>query len=116
VAAHIVTIPASGASFRVPDGMAVLLAAQRFPGGSPISVGCRGGGCGVCRIRVDEGTYTTRVMSRRHVTEEDQAAGIVLSCKVFPTSDLVITVLPPVEPSPATNPDNTNARLASASR
>lgn len=61
-----------------------------------LPVGCRRGGCGVCRIRVLQGTYATKVMSKAHCTEDDIAAGVVLACRVFPTSDLV------VEPYPTT--------------
>ena len=57
---------------------------------SDIPVGCRGGGCGVCRIRVLEGEYTTRRMSRKHVSETDEAEGVALACRVVPTTDLVI--------------------------
>ncbi len=57
---------------------------------SDIPVGCRGGGCGVCRIRILEGEYTTRRMSRKHVSETDEAEGVALACRVVPTTDLVI--------------------------
>ncbi len=59
-------------------------------GKNAIDVGCRGGGCGVCRVRVIEGEYTTRRMSRKHVTEADEAEGIVLACRLIPISDLVV--------------------------
>ena len=39
-----------------------------------IPVGCRGGGCGVCRVRIESGEYRTLKMSRQHVTAEEQAA------------------------------------------
>jgi ferredoxin len=58
-----------------------------------IPVGCRQGGCGVCRVQVLEGTYRVRVMSRAHITPEDQAQGRVLACCIWPTSDLRIRVL-----------------------
>ncbi len=59
-------------------------------GKNAIEVGCRGGGCGVCRIRVLEGQYTTRRMSRRHVSQADEAVGYVLACRIIPTTDLVV--------------------------
>lgn len=55
-----------------------------------IPVGCRGGGCGVCRVHVIEGAYDTRRMSRKHVTEADEADGIALACRLIPSSDIVI--------------------------
>ena len=58
-----------------------------------IPVGCRGGGCGICRIRILAGEYGVDKMSRKHVPEEDQADGIALACRVYPRSDLAIEVL-----------------------
>jgi ferredoxin len=80
-----------------------------------IPVGCRGGGCGACRIRVVEGEYTTRRMSRRHVSEHDEANGIVLACRLIPSSDIVVELAPAAsEPTwskahqPTPDPDPTN--------
>lgn len=65
-----------------------------------IPVGCRGGGCGVCRVRVIEGDYRTKRMSRAHVSEADEAAGIALACRVIPTSDIIVELAPgPDEPN-----------------
>ena len=58
-----------------------------------IPVGCRQGGCGVCKVQVLEGSYRTRVMSRAHVSREDEDHGRVLACCIWPTSDLRIRVL-----------------------
>ena len=58
-----------------------------------IPVGCRQGGCGVCKVQVLEGQYTRRVMSRAHISAEDEAVGCVLSCRIFPTSDLRLKVI-----------------------
>ena len=55
-------------------------------------IGCRGGGCGVCRVRVIEGEYHTTPMSREHVSEAEEAAGYVLGCCLFPRSDLLLSV------------------------
>lgn len=74
-------------SFDVRDGGRLLheMIVQRC---GAIAVGCRGGGCGVCRVRILDGTYTTRRMSRRHVSEDDERAGVVLACRTIPASDL----------------------------
>ena len=58
-----------------------------------IPVGCRQGGCGVCKVQVLEGSYRARVMSRAHVSREDQEQGRVLACCIWPTSHLRIAVL-----------------------
>ena len=85
-------------TFDVRDGGRLLheMIAHR---GTAISVGCRGGGCGVCRVRVIEGSYTTKRMSRRHVSEADEAAGIVLACRTVPTSDITVRCEPAPVPT-----------------
>ncbi len=61
---------------------------------SAIPVGCRGGGCGVCRVEVLAGDYVAKRMSRRHVTEADEAAGYALACRLMAMSDLVVRPAP----------------------
>ncbi|WP_308645947.1 2Fe-2S iron-sulfur cluster-binding protein [Ottowia beijingensis] len=56
-------------------------------------MGCRQGGCGVCKVHILEGQYARRVMSRAHVSAEEEAAGCVLSCRIYPTSDLRLQVV-----------------------
>ncbi len=60
-----------------------------------IPVGCRGGGCGVCRVQVLEGEYEPKRMSRRFVSEDDARAHVVLACRVVVTDDLVVRPCPP---------------------
>ena len=57
-----------------------------------IPVGCRGGGCGVCKVRILSGEYVAKVMSRAHVSAAELADGIVLACRVLPGSDLSVEV------------------------
>jgi hypothetical protein len=46
------------------------------------------------------GTYTAKKMSKAHVNGDDLAANIVLSCRIFPTSDLSIRPCPKAAASP----------------
>ncbi|MAT91774.1 MAG: ferredoxin [Halioglobus sp.] len=98
-----VAVVESGEAFLCAREEHLLQGMQSFRVGTPllqaIPVGCRGGGCGVCRIRVLSGDYETRKMSRKHIAAEDQARGIVLACRVSPRSDLHIQVLSPPAPS-----------------
>ena len=88
-----ITISESGDSFLCKDGQNVLLAMERL-GRRGIPVGCRGGGCGICRVQVlGDGKYRTTKMSRAQVSEEDAANGIALACKLIPESDLQIRPL-----------------------
>jgi len=95
---HTIRLVDTGEAFFCREDQHLLQGMQTFQIGKPmlaaIKVGCRGGGCGVCRIRVIEGDYEAKKMSRKHVSEEEQAEGIVLACRVFPRCDLLVEVLP----------------------
>ena len=69
-----------------------VLIAMEMSGARDIGVGCRGGGCGFCRVRVVEGNYRTGKMSTAKVSAEDQANGYVLACRLYPLKDLLIEV------------------------
>ena len=58
-----------------------------------IPVGCKGGGCGVCKVRILSGDYHVRKMSRAHVTEEEESQGYALACRCYPKGDLSIAVI-----------------------
>jgi len=59
---------------------------------SKVPVGCRNGGCGICKIRVISGEFETGKMSIKHVSPAEKNINITLACKTFPKSDLTITV------------------------
>lgn len=61
-----------------------------------LPVGCRRGGCGVCRARVISGDYRRAPMSREHVSTADEADGVVLTCAIYAQSDLVLRLESPV--------------------
>lgn len=83
----------SGQSIRVRSGVP-LLQAMIAAGVSPVQVGCRGGGCGVCRVRVIDGSYTALAMSRSRISAADEDAGVVLACRIIPQSDMSLQPLP----------------------
>lgn len=58
-----------------------------------IPVGCRGGGCGVCKVRIAMGDYEARKMSRACISAEEEAQGVVLACRVYPRGEISITVV-----------------------
>lgn len=91
-AAHLVRIEDSGETYVCPPEQNLLKAMERL-GRRGIPVGCRGGGCGVCKVAVLEGSYTARKMSREQVSEAQERAGIGLACRMFPTSDIRLRVL-----------------------
>jgi ferredoxin len=71
-----------------------LLAAMIAARHSAIKVGCRSGGCGVCRVRVIMGRYQSQKMTRSRISEADEAEGIVLACRILPQSNVTFEPLP----------------------
>ena len=70
-----------------------LLRGMEVLGRRGIPVGCRGGGCGVCKVHIKSGAYEARKMSKACVFEEEQAQGIVLACRVFPRGEISLEVI-----------------------
>ena len=88
-----IVIEDSGEEFTCPPQRNVLKAMEQL-GRKGIPVGCRGGGCGVCRVQViNGGRYHTGKMSREQVPIEDEQQGICLACKLFPEGNLHLKVL-----------------------
>lgn len=65
-----------------------VLAAMSGAGQACVQVGCRSGGCGVCRVQVLAGEYTCGTMSHAQVCADDRARGLALACQLYPQTDL----------------------------
>jgi ferredoxin len=77
-----------------------------------IPVGCRGGGCGICRVRVLSGDVETKKMSVKHVTAEQQGEGFALACRVFPRGALKLELATPeLEPGVSSGANTTLSNL-----
>ncbi|MCP5266929.1 MAG: 2Fe-2S iron-sulfur cluster binding domain-containing protein [Burkholderiaceae bacterium] len=87
-----VVIDDTGERYRCAETRSLLEGMEAL-GRKGIPVGCRGGGCGVCKVQILSGTVATRVMSRAHVSEQDEREGRVLACRARPTSDIRLAVL-----------------------
>jgi ferredoxin len=89
-----ITIRDTGESYICREGQH-LLKGMASMGKRGIPSGCHGGGCGVCLIRIlaPKSAYRTQVMSRDHVSEEDEVQGIVLACRAYPLQDLEVEVI-----------------------
>ena len=70
-----------------------VLAGMESLGRKGIPIGCRGGGCGVCKIHISRGDYMNKKMSRAQVTEQEEKEGYALACRCYPQGDLDITVV-----------------------
>lgn len=79
-------------SFTCGPGETLLKAMVRL-GRRGIPVGCRGGGCGVCKVRVTAGDCQRRRMSRVHVSEQDETQGIGLACCLIPRTNVRLVVI-----------------------
>lgn len=89
---HNITIVDTGEVYRCRPEETLLHGMERL-GKRGIPVGCRGGGCGVCKVHILEGAYTKRVMSRAYISPEEEFRDIVLACRVKPSSDLKLAVI-----------------------
>lgn len=86
-----ITIVETEQSFPCRTDESVLAAMISFKLG-PVTHGCCGGGCGVCRMKIIKGEYTKfKKMSRAHISETDEEKDIVLLCCVQPRSNLLIS-------------------------
>jgi ferredoxin len=81
----------------------VLAGAERS-GMLALPVGCRRGGCGVCRIRVVSGRFNAGFMSNAHLTAMQPADGFSLACRNNTLSDLVIRTAPGTQTAVAFSP------------
>ncbi len=55
-----------------------------------IKVGCKGGGCGICKIQIINGDVERGITSRSALSYNDIEQGYALACKTQPIGDIVI--------------------------
>lgn len=91
MAKYTVTIEETGESFPCAETENILLGMARL-GKKGIPLGCRGGGCGICKVEIVSGDVQTKVMSRSYISAEEEQAGIALACRVWPRSDVMLRV------------------------
>ena len=72
----------------VKNNETILNASIRQAGG--IFVGCKGGGCGMCKIKVVTGETIDGIASKSVLPDVEHAAGYRLACQSKPTTDMVI--------------------------
>ena len=83
---HRITIEGSEQAYFSHAGQSVLDAMVGRP--STVAIGCRSGGCGVCRVEVLSGSFERGVMSAEQISAECRSKGYVLACRIYPESDL----------------------------
>ncbi|MDR1449980.1 MAG: 2Fe-2S iron-sulfur cluster binding domain-containing protein [Propionibacteriaceae bacterium] len=69
------------------------LTATLYRAGYAMRIACKRGGCGLCRVHVDQGqiSYNAHVCESV-LTPEEREQGITLACRAVPTSDVTISV------------------------
>jgi ferredoxin len=83
----------TGESYRCQTDESLLTGMHKL-GKRGIPVGCRNGGCSVCKVQVLTGDYQQiRAMSREYVSDDDLATGRVLACCVAPKGELELAVI-----------------------
>ena len=87
-----VTIINTGERFNCRTDQSLLAAMEQLRR-KGIPVGCRNGGCGVCKVRVLHGSYGTAKMNRAVLSTAEADAACTLACKTFPTSEMSVEVV-----------------------
>ena len=71
-----------------------LLAGMARLGRRGIPVGCLGGGCGVCKVRLLKGTARKLgPVSRAHVSMQEEEQGYTLACRASPECAVELEVV-----------------------
>lgn len=83
-----ITVQPSGRAFSVEPGEAILAAAIRQGIGLPY--GCKDGACGSCKSRKLEGAVVHGAHQSKALSPEEEAAGLILTCRAVPQTDVVL--------------------------
>lgn len=84
-----VTIEPDGITAPAADGETMLGALGRA--GLRYRVGCRRGGCGICKVQLVLGEVRyERPIAANVLTNDERASGICLSCRAVPITNVVI--------------------------
>lgn len=84
-----IIVQPSGTEIHISPDDTVLAGLQQA--GYAYTVGCRRGGCGICKVDVLEGSFTyNRPVADSVITAEERTDGTCLSCRAVPDADLTI--------------------------
>ena len=84
-----VTVLPDGVRIAVADGETVLAAMGRA--GLRYRVGCRRGGCGICKLLLLGGEVRyERPVAESVISDDERVAGICLSCRAVPITNVLV--------------------------
>ncbi|MDM5196753.1 2Fe-2S iron-sulfur cluster binding domain-containing protein [Fictibacillus enclensis] len=60
--------------------------------GFNISYACKGGGCGICKIKIEDGNFERQACSIDVLPDTERAMNYTLACKTYPKSDMKVLI------------------------
>ncbi|WP_395694134.1 2Fe-2S iron-sulfur cluster-binding protein [Nocardioides sp.] len=85
----IVTVDPTGEEIYLPEGQTVL--AGLYAAGYSYTIGCRRGGCGVCKIDLLDGGVTyDHPVADEVLSREERQEGVCLTCRAVPDGDVTV--------------------------
>ena len=81
-------IEVNGNEIFVKENETILNASIRQAGN--IFVGCKGGACGMCKIKITMGETVDGIHSKSALPDEEYASGYRLACQSKPVTDMSI--------------------------
>ena len=85
------TVTSDDVEVGVNEGETILEALYR--NGYAYRIGCRRGGCAICKVDLIEGEVEyNRMVADTVLSEEEKAEGICLSCRAVPVGDVTIAL------------------------
>ncbi|MDP4105989.1 MAG: 2Fe-2S iron-sulfur cluster binding domain-containing protein [Bacillota bacterium] len=84
--------PTNQPEFSCKDKQSVLDAARSQ--GIVIQYACKGGGCGLCKIKVEAGKFEIGKSSKAVLPDAERELNYALACKTYPKSNLEVRIQP----------------------
>ena len=85
------TVESDGVTIDILEGETILEGLYRY--GFAYRIGCRRGGCAICKVDLVDGEVTyNRTVADTVLSDEERAAGTCLSCRAVPVTDVKIAL------------------------
>jgi CDP-4-dehydro-6-deoxyglucose reductase len=87
----VVTVSPTGEQILLEPGETIL--EGLYKAGYSYRIGCRRGGCGICKVDLLDGEVTyNRVVADTVLTDVERAAGTCLTCRAVPSGPITIAL------------------------